>query len=293
MADDGKPIGQEASAMTGGGKGIEHGLLLPDTLMRRGYSAIVKNCGKLIATLTAVIVVLVTFTDIGFFHLGARELTANVILLLIASYIIYFSLEDAGETLGRETAEYRETRARLTALTERVEGSMIGELRRFLTDYLARELDGRRESMLSLGGYTVQEYSAYLNGGECDKRARRLFARVSRQRPIKLGIGTLLAEKSKESIEIRNPRGPKLIGLCVRLIPTTVCTVFTASVVLGLKDGLGAAEIIEGLVRLCPLPIVALRGYSQGYTYAAEAEVAWMKTKCRLLEAFFKEQCKV
>ena len=276
-----------------GEKGIEHGLLLPDALMRRGYSAIIKNCGKLIAALTAVIVVLVTFTDIGFFHLGAKELTANVILLLVASYIIYFSLEDAGEALGREDAEYRELRTRLTALTERVEGGMIAELRRFITDYLAAELDGRREAMLSLGGYTKEEYMAYLNGGECDKRAGKLFARVSRQKPIKLGIGTLLAEKSRGTVEIKNPRGPKLIGLCVRLIPTTVCTIFTASVVLGLKDGLGAGEIIEGLVRLCPLPIVALRGYSQGYTYVTEAEVSWIKTKCRLLEAFFKERCKV
>ena len=279
--------------MAGDGKGMEHGLLLPDTLMRRGYSALIKNCGKLIATLTAVIVVLVTFTDIGFFHLGAKEMTANVLLLLVASYIIYFSLEDAGEALGREDAEYREVRERLTALTERVEGCMIADLRRFLTDYLAGELDGRREAMLSLGGYTKEEYQAYLDGGSCDKKARRLFARVSRQKPINLSVGTLLAEKSRVAGEIKNPRGPKLIGLCVRLIPTTVCTVFTASVVLGLKDGLGAAEIIEGLVRLCPLPIVALRGYSQGYTYVTEAEVSWMKTRCRLLEAFFKERCKV
>ena len=279
--------------MAGDGKGIEHGLLLPDEVMRRGYSAIIKNCGKLIAALTAVIVVLVTFTDIGFFHLGAKELTANVILLLVASYIIYFSLEDAGEALGREDKEYREASERLAALTERVEGDMIGDLRRFLTGYLAKELDGRREGMLSLGGYTKEEYGAYLDGGICDKRARRLFAKVSRQKPIRLGVGTLLAEKARHVTEIKNPRGPKLIGLCVRLIPTTVCTVFTASVVLGLKDGLGAAEIIEGLVRLCPLPIVALRGYSQGYTYVTEAETAWIKTRCRLLEAFFKEQCKV
>ena len=39
--------------MAGDGKGIEHGLLLPDEVMRRGYSAIIKNCGKLIAALTA------------------------------------------------------------------------------------------------------------------------------------------------------------------------------------------------------------------------------------------------
>ena len=104
MAGDSKGIEHKATSMAGGGKGIEHGLLLPDTLMRRGYSALIKNCGKLIAALTAVIVVLVTFTEIGFFHLGAKEMTANVLLLLVASYIIYFSLEDAGEALGREDA---------------------------------------------------------------------------------------------------------------------------------------------------------------------------------------------
>ncbi len=274
------------------GADIEHTLLSGVDTVKRGYSSLIKNCGKLIAALTAVIVVLVTFTEIGFYDIGASELTANVLLVLFASYVIYFSLEDAGEALGRESEEYRTAAARLASLCDSITAEMVASLRSFVEEYVTNELRHRREKLLSVNGKTLSDYEAYISGAEVSKKDARLYRRVKRLAAIKLGAGTLLSTKKGFSTEIKNPRGPKLIGLCVRLIPTTVCTLFTASVMLGVKDGLGTTEIIEGLVRLCPLPVVALRGYSQGYTYVSEREVEWIKTKSRLLEAFLRTQCK-
>ena len=272
---------------------IEHTLLSGVDGIRRGYSAVIKNCGKLVAALAAVTVILVTFTEVGFYDVGTRELTANALLLLVASYVIYFSLEDAGEALGRESEEYVTAQKRLSQLCESVKAEMIGELRIFVEGYVKSELRQRREALLSLNGKTFAEYEEYVNGSSVSRRDRRIFRRVKRLKAIKLGAGTLLSAGRGFSAEMKNPRGPKLIGLCVRLIPTTVCTVFTASIMLGVKDGLGMTEIIEGIVQLCPLPIVALRGYSQGYTYVTEKEVEWTLARARLLEAFLRTQSKV
>ncbi|MBR3681008.1 MAG: hypothetical protein IKL79_03275 [Clostridia bacterium] len=270
---------------------FEHALLSGVDTVKRGYSALIKNCGKMVAALTALIVILVTFTEIGFYEIGAKELTANLLLILVASYVIYFSLEDAGEALGRESKEYIAVAERLTLLCDGVKAEMIGDLQKFIEKYVNEELRHRKEALLSLNGKTLSDYEGYLSGGSVTKKDKRLFRRVGRLSAVRLGVGTLLSTKKGSSAELKNPRGPKLIGLCVRLIPTTVCTVFTASVVLGVKDGLGAAEVIEGLLRLCPLPAFALRGYSQGYSYVCEREIEWMKVKCRLLEAFMRTQC--
>ena len=276
-----------------GDKGFERSLLISGEVMRTGYSALVKNCGKIIAALTALIVLLVTFTEVGFYEIGAKELTANVVLVLVASYIIYFSLEDAGEALGRESEEYQSTLAKLTSLIDRIDVTSLGALRQYLADYTAAELAHRRESLLAAEGIPPEELKR--DDLSClDRRTRGVIKGAKKLRPIRLGVGSLISVRGRAQApeEIKSPEGKRLITLILRLIPTTVCTLFTASVMLGIKDGLGAAEIIESLVRLCPLPIVALRGYSAGYTYAAEAECEWMRVRCRIIEAFLKSEDK-
>lgn len=337
---DSGALGLEASLLSGG-----------SSLMRRGYSALLKNCGKLIAALTALIVLLVTFTEVGFYEIGATELTANVILLLVASYVIYFSLEDAGERLGRETEEYREARRRHEAVAARVDSEMMPALRGYVEEYRAGELAGRRAAILmgaglceadlaedgdrgsasktrasangfyaSASGHNmgaaghsacVAGHSAVTSGdreygkdnprsnrsprskcgaGRRSRAARAAIRRAMAQKPIDVSAGILLSGGSRRGRELHNPERTKFPALLLRLIPTTVCTLFTASVMLSVKDGLGASEIIEGLVRLCPLPVVALRGYSAGYLYASEEECEWMRAKTRLLESFLRTQ---
>lgn len=288
-----------------GALGLEASLLASGSgLVRRGYSALLKNCGKLIAALAAVIVLLVTFTEVGFYEIGATELTANVILLLVASYVIYFSLEDAGERLGRETDEYREARRRHEAVAARVDSEMMPALRGYVEEYRAGELAGRRAAILMEAGLCEADLAeeGYRSeskesnprdkktAGRRSRAARAAIRRARAQRPIDVSAGILLSGGSRRGRELHNPERTKFPALLLRLIPTTVCTLFTASVMLSVKDGLGASEIIEGLVRLCPLPVVALRGYSAGYLYTSEEECEWMRAKTRLLESFLRTQ---
>ena len=46
------------------------------------------------------------------------------------------------------------------------------------------------------------------------------------------------------------------------------------------------AEIFEGLMKLSTLPIIGVRGYVCGFTYAKDVRASWLETKSRLLTGF-------
>ena len=74
------------------------------------------------------------------------------------------------------------------------------------------------------------------------------------------------------------------------MLPALVSVCVTASVILTAKDGLGTAEIIEGILKLSTLPVAAMRGYAAGYEFIRERLVPWIETKTRLINAFLASQ---
>ena len=268
---------------------FEDSLLSSGRMMRRGLNNLAENGGKTVALIAAVIAVLVTFTEIGFYGFETKTLTANVMLILIASYVIYFSLENAGERLGRESEEYKRAKEEYTAARDRVTGDMLPALRKFVSDYRNEELEFRRKNILAYRGCSLAEYERYLDGEESDRRQGRLFRKISRMKPIRLSAASLMSIRGvPEREEMTDPEGRKRVMLILRLVPSTLCTVFTVSVMLAAREGLGAVEIIESLLHLSCLPIVALKGYSAGYEYAVDTDSSWLRTKARLLCSFLE-----
>ncbi len=74
--------------------------------------------------------------------------------------------------------------------------------------------------------------------------------------------------------------------MMLKLLPSTLCMLLTVSMMVTAKSDLGIGEIIEGIVKLSTLPLIGLRGYSQGYEYARESLVSWINLKTSLLDAF-------
>ena len=87
-------------------------------------------------------------------------------MMLIASYVMYFSLEDAGERLGRESEEYKTVAEMHREMNERIKGCDIADLRDFCLEYRNAELEYRRENLLFSLGYTKDEFEAYKNGAK-------------------------------------------------------------------------------------------------------------------------------
>lgn len=284
---------------------FEDALLESGSIMRRGYSIIRENSGKLIALITAALAILLTFAEVGLPSIISAELGADLLVMLVASYIIYFSLEGAGERLGRDTDAYKDAEAAWREQRKLISGERVGALRDFCIRYSAEELDYRRRASLMAAGLSEDDYRAYmkvLGGGDnsfsksvggrpLKIRERYALHRISRMKPIPLSPTTLLGGGAGGAgSELKNPERHKLLHLVIGLLPTTLCMLFTVSMMITAKSGLDAGAVISGIVKLSALPMIAMRGYSRGYDYARITIPAWLETKAKLLSAFLSSE---
>lgn len=270
--------------MTGGER---NGLDSLEDALNGGYGYIVNNCGKIVALITAIIATLVTFTDVSLASFTGESLSTSLLVMLAASYIMYFSLEDAGERLGEDSSEFKGTLARYTRASEAVLPSDIAPLREFCYRYSLSELEYRKKSLLASYGYSEEEYEAYLRGEAVSKRAARVFKRVGRMKPAQLTPAVLLSrERVTKRSELEGPSAEKRNSTFLSLLPTTLGTFLTVSVILSTKDSLTAEAVIEGLLKLSALPIVGFKGYQSGYFFTKNKKATWLNTKTRILEEF-------
>lgn len=259
------------------------------SILKKGYSFVIANVGKTVAIITLLVTALVSFTEISLSELNSEVFTSTLIMMLLASYVMYFSLEDAGERLARENESYKEISERHESLEKDLKRCDIARLREFCLDYTKAELEYRRSNMLFSLGYTKEEYDAYLNGAKMPKKTTKALRRVEKIKRAQLSASTLLSAKSRTKSELKNPEVSRLTNMIIRLIPSTVCMLFTVSVMVSVRDNMTVAGVIEAILKLSTLPIIGLKGYSDGYEYVMNNESAWLETKSRLIEAFLKD----
>lgn len=262
-------------------------LLELGSFVKQGYSAVITNAGKIIAFITLAMAVLVTFTDVAISDFGAESFTTSLTVMLLSSYLMYFSLEDVGEREGERCEEYITANERYLSVRARITPDMVDSLRDFCLDYSRKEQEYRRLCYLSENGLSATDYQAYKNGDRFDRRAERLFRKADRIKAANLTPAMLLSRShGVGKSELIGPEKDKIISGLISLIPTTLCTVFTVSIILTTKDGLTAVGVLEGLLKLCALPVVGFRGSVDGYNFVKCSKSAWLETKARLLESF-------
>ena len=270
---------------------LDISLLESEDFVKRSLSFVANNVGRVIAILTFLFASLVIFTDITLCDFSQKSFGTLLLLMIIASYVIYFSMEDAGEQLGEDSEEYRRAREGYLEKLKLIGGEDIQSLRGFCKRYAEDELKFRRESILFSYGYTKEEYEAYLLGEKSNKKALRVFKKVDRQRAVALTPASLLSkEKGKSKSELKNPEHGKIPIMILKLLPSTFCMAITVSVVLSAKESLDFITVIEGLVKLLSLPIIGFRGYSHGYNYVRKNLSAWLDLKTSLISVFLKEK---
>ena len=137
--------------------GFDIGIVSSGELVKKGYSFLIANVGKTVAIITLAVAALVSFTEISFSELSSESFTSTLVMMLISSYVMYFSLEDAGEKLGRESEAYKRANDKLTELKNQIKGTDVSRLREFCLDYRNAELEYRRSNLLFSLGYTEDE----------------------------------------------------------------------------------------------------------------------------------------
>lgn len=265
----------------------DSGLLAIEDFMKGGARYAVTNSGKIIAAITLVVATLTTFANITFAELGGEAFTITLIVMLISSYVMYFSLEDAGEREGAESDEYLDAEKSFLSVKEKICPEDIDDLREFCLEYSANELSFRRRNYLCENGLTATDMKNFEGGKKYPTKARRALIKASQMKAVNLSVARLLSSTHLSSkSELSPPEKSKMLSSLITLAPSTLCTVFTASIILTTKSELTASAVIDGLIKLSALPIIGFKGFLDGYRYAKEAKSAWLETKSRILEAF-------
>ena len=255
--------------------------------IRGGYTYLIANLSKIIAAVTAIVTAMLVFTDIAFLGFSSKEFTTTLALILISSYIMYFSLEEAGEKLYEDSEEYKRLAEEYTKAAEKISLERLLALREYCKKYADDELIFRRRSALLSIGSTEEDYERFLRGECVDKKTRRALGKISRMKRIDLTPEMLIYHGGGGAVRIYDPKRGKTLMLILKILPSTVCMLFTASVVLSAKE-LDMVTVIEGIMKLSTLPIVGFRGYLNGYNYKKDSEAEWIKTKIRLIEGFLE-----
>ena len=271
---------------------IESVLLGTDELTRRGKNALISNMSIVIAVAVAVISALVSFTDVSFGAFLSDGFFPSLLFLLTNGYIIYFSLADAGENSGKESEEYERAGKKYEAAVLRIKPSDVAALGEYCIRYAEAELLQRQDAALLAAGLDRSCLEAYLKGEKTKGGGTRRLRKIAAMKPYPLTPTVLLdGERTARRSMLENPARYKLLHLFVKLIPTTVCSIITVSVMLSGKDGQSAADILNAIVRLSLLPVLAFRGYREGYLYAKFSLSAWLDTKAVILEGFAQRDC--
>ena len=266
---------------------LESGLISSDELVRRTGGSLIRNSGKIVAVITSLAAILLTFTDVRLGSVVGNELTGELVMMLVAAYLMYFSLEDAGERLGKQTKEYECAAEEYAQMRRSVSADDTEALRDFCIRYAEEELDYRRRAMLAAEGLSPSEMKRWQEGEAADKRARRVFRRVAAMKAVSLTPQVLLSSAAPgRKSELTSPERFKIRQIVTGLLPTTLGMILTVSVMLSVKDGLTAEGVIEGLIKLATLPIVGFRGYVSGYAHVREHGVAWLEARTRILKIF-------
>ena len=268
---------------------FELSLLESGEIMNRGAMMLINNVGRIVALITLIISALVLFTDIKLADFSAESFSSTLLVMLIASYMMYFSMTEAGENAAERCEEYKSALLKYEALVKEVGGDKISALRKFCKSYSADEVRYRRESFLIKYGYGTDEYEAFKKGERQTRRAKRIFCRADRFRAISLSPKTLLsAELTKDKGELTNPEKLRFLSMILKLLPTTVCMTATVSIMLTTKDNLSPEVVLDGFFKLSSLLLIGFKGYVSGYNYKKHKIALWLETKSRLLDAFLK-----
>lgn len=260
-------------------------------VLKEGYSSLMANGGRVIAIITLSMAILLTFTDLTISDIGTEKFGATLFVMLISSYMMYFSLEDSGEREGEMCSEFISAKERFLKAKSAVTPDRIDALRSFCLDYSLKELQFRRLGYLSENGYSLSDYNGYKSGEKCSFRANLIFRRADRMRAVRLTPQTLLtlSHQSTKS-ELINPVYKKIGGALLSLIPSTVCMIFTISVILTAKDGQNVYTVLNGILKLSALPIVGFKGALDGYCFSKEYKSSWLEAKARIIEAFLEQE---
>ena len=247
--------------------------------LSKGRQKLFTHIGLWVSLLALLIAALATFTNISILSLSAETLTITVAIYAAVTVVIFFSLAEEGERMGRSEAAYQEAEKDLNAAASRVTPAQYASLESFCRRYAESAFSERRARLLLAHGITRAE----------DAPPKAAVRQLKRLRPLQLNAFMLLGKSADADSPLRNPERRRKNRLFLRLTPSLICTCFGIGIAIGVRDTLTLSAILEGIFKLSARLIVGLRGYMQGYLFIGTSEIPFIRAKARLLERFLSE----
>ena len=271
---------------------LNEGLILDaDMTARRLKRGVLEHIGRTIAVLAIIICAVFTFTEIVFVDISAKNLTLEGAIILILATVMYLSLESEGEVYGRSQAAYESARAAADALAQQVRGDELHALQDYLLELHRDEVHAKEERMLLAYGLSREELTRYRAGERFGRKRSHQLRCVAKSTSRALTPNELLFFESSrlEEITAAPKRRGHLLGV-MRILPSVLCTLLTVGVVLDLKDGFNLRLLLEGVMKLCALMSMGLRGYLAGVHYVSDTLTPYHKIREKLLTAFLAKR---
>jgi hypothetical protein len=217
--------------------------------VKRGLVTIINNMGKAVAIIAAAVAVLTTFTEVTFADIYTGSFIPSFAVVIVCSYIMYFSLEDAGEELGRGSEEYVSAEMKYRSERDKISGEDIEPLRAFCRQYSSEELKFRKEGAMMAYEVSPSDIENYRAGSAMSRKKRRAIARILSLKPIPLTPSVLLSRgRYSGKSELSNPERKKIPMLLLKILPSTVCMTVTVSVMMSFKENMTASDIVSGIL---------------------------------------------
>ena len=265
-----------------------------DLLMQNGSGYLINHSGRIIALLTLLLATVVTFANVSFSAFTGESFTVGLLVMLFSSYVIYFSLQSSGERLGEGSEEYQNAIKKYGEVRKTISADDISDLREFCFEYAKKDAEYRKRALLAESGLTMKEYCDFKAGVSFPRRTRRALKRCDGIKPARLTPPLLLSrDRTAVRCELKGPSSARLISTLLGLLPSTLTTFFTVSIILTAKDELNITSVMEGIVKLSALPLIGFKGYTGGYSYVKNNKSRWIETKAEILEEFLTDRKKM
>lgn len=252
--------------------------------------------GIWVGVLTVLVVAATFFCEMHVTAAPAEQTAMTAAVTVLACFIMYTSLFDAGRQKSIGEDAYRDQTERYRRLGEQVKRGGGEALERFCRTYVEEELRRTRETILGSVGERYETFLSY-QAGEMTREAfralplprRRALRRAARLKPLHLTAAMLLCEHLGQKRGLVLSGRPGRVKRSVRaLIPMLLGSLVTVAVTLEGSDPT-PATVIAGLLRIFNLIWTGARGYIAGCNAVPEEESAALETKSALLELYLAQ----
>ena len=279
-------------------RGFNMSSFFPESVQdgKSNLKSVLSHLGVLSATVTLLAVSALFFTDISLFFQASLEFSLHFLLLLFASYVMYFSLSETGAEQAKKEKEYELVlqRTNKNRLRFREEGTMAS-LSAFCDSVSERETQNKRKALLSAFCLTEEDLGAY---GPSNPPAalsslqKRGLRKVARRRAVRIAPPMLLFTREGGGYTAPLANAPA-VSKIRRFLPYLFASAFTAffsvSVICQIIFEPSPAFLLGYFCKIFTLVFNGIKGYRAGYCNISKDTVSYLSEQNDLLDEYFKD----